>query len=77
MVYIVYDSGKIISCGCGDNNLAGAGIDMSLCLLFAGVESGALKHYVYLQITPRAVVCIRECIDLDCLTVYKERQMEA
>ena len=72
MVGVVNDGRKIISCRCGNYNLTSAGIDMSLCLLFAGVESGALQNYIYLQLTPRAVICIRESINLNLFTTYSD-----
>jgi hypothetical protein len=43
---------------------------MSLCLILGGVETGALKNYIYAKITPRAVIGIRESIDLNLFSVH-------
>ena len=45
---------------------------MSLSLLLGSIESGALQNYINLEVTPRAVVCIRECVDLDLLAVNRD-----
>ena len=39
MIGIEYNCRKIVSCGSRDNNLAGAGIDVSLSLFLGCIES--------------------------------------
>ena len=59
VVDVVDDGGQIVASGSGDNDLAGAGVDMSLSLRLAGVEAGALQHNVHAQLAPGQLSSIR------------------
>ena len=43
---------------------------MSLGLCLGGIETGALKNYVNADLSPRKILGILLCIDLDLLAVY-------
>ena len=70
MVHVINDGRKIISCRCGNNNLAGTGGNMCGCLVLGGVETGTLQNYVNLQLSPRKVLCVCLLVDGDGLAVH-------
>ena len=72
VVYIVYDGGQIVACGSRNNNLAGTGLNVSRSLLLGSVETGALQHYVYLQLAPGQLRSVSLCINLDLFAVYDD-----
>ena len=69
VVNVVNDGRKIISSRSGNNNLLSAGIDVCLCLCLGCIKAGALENYVYIELTPRAIVCIGLFINLDRLAL--------
>ena len=52
MVDVVHDGGQVVAGRSGDNDLLGAGVDVSLSLGLAGVEAGALQDHVHAQLAP-------------------------
>ena len=54
LVDVVDDGLQVVAGGSGDNDLAGAGLDVSLSLSLAGVEAGALQNDVDAQLAPGA-----------------------
>ena len=69
MVDIIDDGGQIVAGRSGNNDLAGACVDMSLCLCLAGVEAGALEHDVNAQLAPGQFRSVRHLVDDDLLAV--------
>ena len=69
VVDVVDDGGKIVARGSGDDDLARAGVDVSLRLRLAGVEAGALEHDVDLELLPREVGSLGHSVDGDLLAV--------
>ena len=72
MVYIVNDGRKIASGRCGNDNVLSAGIDMSLCFCFGGVESGTFQNYVYSDLSPRKLCSVSFCINLDFFSINSD-----
>ena len=72
LVYAVHDGLQIVASGSGDNNLLGAGIDVSHCLVLLGVEAGALQHDINAQFAPGAIVRVFFGIDGDLLAVNRD-----
>ena len=70
MVYIVYDSRKVIACRCGDNDFLSACIDMCLCFCLGCIESGTLQNYVYTNLAPRKFSSVCLCVDSNLLAIY-------
>ena len=52
LVDVVDDGGQVVAGRSGDNDLAGASVDVSLSLGLAGVEAGALQNNVNAQLAP-------------------------
>ena len=72
MVNIVYDSRQIISCRSRNDNVLSTSVDVSLCLVLAGVETSTLKYNIYAKLAPRKVSCLSFCIDCDLLSVNSD-----
>ena len=66
---LIDDGGQIVAGRSGDNDLAGACVDMSLCLCLAGIEAGALQHNVNAQLAPGQISSVRHLVDDDLLAV--------
>ena len=58
--------------GSGDDNLAGASVDVRHGLLLAGVEAGALEHDVNLQLAPGAIRGVLLGVDADLVAVHDD-----
>ena len=69
VVDVVNDCGKIVACGCGDDDLACACVDMSLRFCFGSVETGAFQNDVNAECSPRKFCGFCFCIDGDFLSV--------
>ena len=69
VVDVIDDGGQIVAGRSGDNDLAGACVDMSLCLCLAGIEAGALQHDVNAQLAPGQLSSVRHLVDDDLLAV--------
>ena len=69
MVYIVNDSGQIVTSRSRDNNLLGTSLDVGRSLLLRSIETCALENYVNTQLTPRQLSSVGLCIDSDLLTI--------
>ena len=65
----VNDGLQILAGGSGDDDLLGAGFDVSHALFFAGVETGALKDDVDADFAPGALFGVFDRVDLDLLAV--------
>mgnify|MGYP007055188791 CR=1 FL=1 len=72
MVYVVNDGLQIVSCRSGNDNVFCAGIDVSLCFSFGGVESGTLQNYIYADLSPGKLSCVGHCIDFDLFSVNSD-----
>ncbi len=72
VVNVVNDGGKVVTCGSGNNNFLSAGVDVSLCFSFAGVEARAFENYVNFKFTPRKFVSFSFSIDGNLLAVYND-----
>ena len=72
MVNIVYDSRKIVSCRSRNDYVLSAGIDMSLSLVLACVETCALKNNINTELSPRKVLSICLFVDSDLLAVNRD-----
>ena len=70
LIYAEYDGRQIIASRCRDNNLLGAGIDMSLRFRLGGIETSTLQNYVYTDLSPRKIRGILLCVDPDGLSIY-------
>ncbi len=73
VVYVVNDSRQIVSGRSGDDDFLGAGVDMSLRLGLAGIEAGALKHYVNIEGLPGEILSLRHGVYGDFLAVNGDR----
>jgi len=69
VVDVVDDGGQIIAGRSGDDDLAGAGVDVSLSLGLAGVEAGAFEDDVHAQLAPGQLGRVRHLVDDDLLAV--------
>ena len=69
MVDVEDDGGQVIAGRSGDDDLAGASVDMSLRLGLAGVEAGALEDNVDTQLAPGQISSVRHLVDDDLLAV--------
>ena len=69
MVDVVNDGGQVVASGSGDDDLLGAGVDVSLSLSLGGVETGALENDVDVEVAPGQVVSVGLGVDLDLLAV--------
>ena len=69
MVDIIDDGGQIVAGRSGDNDLAGACVDMRLCLGLAGVEAGALEDDVNAELAPGQISRVGHLVDNDLLAV--------
>ena len=69
VVNIVNDGGQVVAGRSGDNDLLGAGFDMSHGLFLGGVETGALEHDVNTQLAPGALFGILDGVDGDLFAV--------
>ena len=69
LVHAVNDGLQVVASRSGDDNLLGAGIDMSLALSLGGVETGALQHNVNADLAPGQILGVLLSIDLDGLAV--------
>ena len=72
LVYAVNDGLEVIACGSRNNNLLCACVDVSLTLILRAVETGALENNVYADFTPRKVLCVLLCVNLESLTVNSD-----
>ena len=70
VVDVVNDGGQIVAGRRGDNDLLGAGVDVSLGLGLGGVEAGALEHDVNVQGFPGQVGRLGLGVDGDFLAVH-------
>ena len=69
MVDVEHDGGEVIARRSGDDDLLGAGVDVSLGLGLAGVETGALQHDVDVELAPRELCRVSLGVDGDLLAV--------
>ena len=69
MVDVVNDGGQIVAGRSGDNDLAGACVDMRLSLGLAGVEAGALEDDVNAELAPGQIGSVRHLVDDDLLAI--------
>ena len=69
MVDIVNDGGQVVAGRGGDNDLLGAGIDVSLSLSLGGVETGALQDNVNTQLAPGQLGSVGLGVNGDLLAV--------
>ena len=69
MVDVEDDGRQIVARGSGDDDLLGAGVDVSLGLGLAGVETGALQHDVDVELAPRELCRVSLGVDGDLLAV--------
>ncbi len=58
VVYVVNDCLEVVARGSGDNDLLSACVDVSLRLILRGVEAGAFKNNVYVELAPGQVVSV-------------------
>ena len=72
VVYVVNDGGQVVASGSGDNNLLGAGVDVSLSLSLGGVEAGALQHDIHAQLAPGQLSSVGLSVDGDLLAVHND-----
>jgi hypothetical protein len=72
VVGVVHDGGKVIACRSGDDNLLGTSLEVSRSLFLGGVETGALEHYVYIQLAPRELSGVGLCINGDLLAIHDD-----
>ena len=69
VVDVVDDRGEVVARGSGDDDLLGAGVDVSLGLGLGGVEAGALEDDVDVELAPGQVGGVGLLVDLDLLAV--------
>ena len=69
VVDVIYDGGQVVAGRSGDNDLLGAGIDVSLSLSLGGVETGALQDDVNTQLAPGQLGSVGLGVDGDLLAV--------
>ena len=69
VVYVVNDGGQVVASGSRDNDLLGAGVDVSLSLSLGGVETGALQNNVDTQLAPGQLGSVGLSVDGDLLAV--------
>ena len=72
VVHVVDDGGQVVAGGRGDDNLAGASVDVGLALFLGGVEAGALQHDVHLQLAPGAIRSVLLGVDDDLMAVHDD-----
>ena len=70
MVDVVNDGGQVVAGGSGDNDLLGAGVDVSLSLGLGSIETGALQDNVHTQLAPGQLGSVGLGIDGDLLAVH-------
>ena len=70
LVHAEHNGLGLLVSGSRDNNLLGAGVDVSLSLGLAGEEAGALQNNVYTQLAPGQLSGVGVSVDGDLLAVY-------
>ena len=68
-VDVVDDGGQVVASGSRDDDLLGAGVDVSLSLGLGSVETGALQDDVNIQLTPGQLGSVSLSVDGDFLAV--------
>ena len=69
LVNAVNNGLKVVACGCGDNYLLCACIDVILALFLRGVEAGALENNVNADLAPGQIGSVLLAVDGDLLAV--------
>ena len=69
VVDVVDDGGQVVAGRSGDNDLAGASLDVGFRFRLRGVEAGALEDDVDAELTPGALGSVFDRVDDDLLAV--------